>query len=57
MWIHVCVVNGTLRLDRHNCTCENLDYLTNWSYGNILYGFMFTVCTVNNISTLPSMSC
>ena len=29
MWIHVCVVNGTLRLDRHNCTSENLDYLTN----------------------------
>ena len=45
----MCVVNGTLRLD---CTRENLDYLTNLLYGNALYGFMCTVYTVNNISTV-----
>ena len=45
----MCVGNGTLRLDRHNCTHVNLDFLSNWLYGDILYGFMFTVYTVNNI--------
>ena len=49
----MCVGNGTLRLDRHNCTYEDLYFLTTLLYGDMLYGFMFTVYTVNNISTVP----
>ena len=46
MWIHVCVGDGTLGLDRHNCTHENLDFLTNKliSYTEIYYTVLCLRC-------------